>query len=148
MNTIEVLPIMEFPGEIAWGYNPSQPFVVTHAYGGYEAFRHFVAAAHARGLAVIVDVVYNHFGPEGLDLWRFDGSYANDDGGIYFYNDERAQTPWGDTRPDYGRGEVRQYLRDNALMWLQEYDVDGLRFDAISFMRSVHAGKEGEDGAG
>ncbi len=146
VNVIEVLPIMEFPGDISWGYNPSQPFAVESAYGGPEAFLRFIASAHAHGLAVIVDVVYNHFGPDDLDLWRFDGWFEHEGGGIYFYNDDRAKTPWGDTRPDYGRGAVRQYLRDNALMWLQDYDADGLRFDAVGYIRNVN-GVDGEDGA-
>jgi 1,4-alpha-glucan branching enzyme len=68
-----------------------------------------VKAAHALGIAVIIDVVYNHFGPGDLDLWRFDGwSDEIHDGGIFFYDKDRANTPWGDTRPDYGRREVRQ----------------------------------------
>lgn len=87
---------------------------------------------------MILDVVYNHLGPSDLDLWQFDGWSENDGGGIYFYNDHRANTPWGDTRPDYGRPEVRQYLRDNALMWLEEYHVDGLRWDATAYIRSVN----------
>ena len=78
-----------------------------------------------------MDVVYNHFGPSDLDLWRFDGWGENDKGGIYFYNDWRSSTPWGDTRPDYGRGEVRQYIHDNAMMWLEQYHADGLR---VAFM--------------
>jgi 1,4-alpha-glucan branching enzyme len=82
--------------------------------------------------------VYNHFGPADLDLWKFDGWSENDLGGIYFYQDWRAETPWGHTRPDYGRPEVRQYLRDNALMWLEEYQVDGLRTDAIAYIRNVN----------
>ncbi len=146
VNTIEVLPIMQFAGDISWGYDPAQPFAVERTYGGPAAFRRFIEAAHANGLAVIVDVVYNHFGPYGLDIWRFDGWYEGEGGGIYFYNDGRAATPWGDTRPDYGRGEVRQYLRDNALMWLQDYDVDGLRFDAVGYIRNIN-GLEGDDGA-
>src|SRR4030042_171317 len=88
-------------------------------------FNLFVKAAHEQGIAVIVDVVYNHFGPGDLDLWRFDGWSENEKGGIYFYNDCRSETPWGDTRPDYGRDEVRQYLRNNALMWLVGDDPPG-----------------------
>ena len=87
-------------------------------------------------------MVYNHFGPSDLDLWRFDGWSENDGGGIYFYNDWRAETPWGDTRPDYGRGEVRQFIRDNALMWLEDYHVDGLRMDMTLYIRSVRADGE------
>ena len=86
---------------------------------------------------MILDVVYNHCGPGDLDLWRFDGwSSADHDGGIYFYDNERARTPWGGTRPDYGRGEVRQYFRDNALFWLNKYRLDGLRFDSVVNIRN------------
>ena len=142
INAIEVMPIMEFPGDFSWGYNPSHPFAVESTYGGPDAFKRFVKAAHEHGIAVIVDVVYNHFGPADLDLWRFDSWSENDKGGIYFYNDRRSKTPWGDTRPDYGRGEVRQYLRDNALMWLEEYHADGLRWDAITYIKNIE-GNEG-----
>ena len=96
-----------------------------------------VDAAHSHGIAVIYDVVYNHLGPNDLDLWRFDGWSENGAGGIYFYNDWRRSTPWSDTRPDYGRGEVRQFLRDNALFWLQQHRCDGLRFDATNYIRNV-----------
>ena len=144
VNVIEIMPPMEYQGDISWGYNPSQPFAINSSYGGPVAFRRFLEAAHAHGMAVIVDVVYNHFGPDALDLWRFDGWQENDMGGIYFYNDARAKTPWGDTRPDYGRAEVRQYLRDNALMLVEAYDVDGLRFDATGFICNV-SGTENPD---
>lgn len=142
INAIEVMPIVEFAGDFSWGYNPAQPFAVESIYGGPDAFKRFVKAAHEQGIAVIVDVVYNHLGPGDLDLWQFDGWSENEKGGIYFYNDHRSQTPWGDTRPDFGRGEVRQYLRDNALMWLEECHVDGLRWDMIIYITSVD-GNEG-----
>jgi 1,4-alpha-glucan branching enzyme len=138
INAIELLPIAEFAGGISWGYNPGHPFAVESDYGGPKSFKEFVKAAHAHGIAVIVDVVYNHFGPSDLDLWQFDGWHENEHGGIFFYNDNRAKTPWGDTRPDYGRAEVRQYLRDNAMMWIDEYHVDGLRFDSVVNIRNVH----------
>ncbi len=138
INAIEVMPPMEFPGGFSWGYNASLPFAVETDYGGPQAFKAFVKAAHEQGIAVILDVVYNHLGPSDLDLWRFDGWSENEGGGIYFYNDDRSKTPWGDTRPDYGRPEVRQYLRDNALMWLEEYHVDGLRWDATAFIRNIN----------
>jgi 1,4-alpha-glucan branching enzyme len=86
--------------------------------------------------------VYNHFGPSDLDIWQFDGWEDNGKGGIYFYNDWRSETPWGDTCPDYGRNEVRQYIRDNAMMWLEEYRVDGLRMDMIPYIRNVHADED------
>ena len=140
VNTIELMPVGEFPGDISWGYNPAHPFSVEVAYGGPDTFKAFIQAAHNHGIGIILDVVYNHFGPSDIDLWRFDGWSKNEGGGIYFYNDERADTPWGSTRPDYGRPEVRQYLRDNAMMWLDEFRIDGLRLDGTMFMRSIDGG--------
>ncbi len=135
VNAVSLMPLAEFPGDFSWGYNPSFPFAIERAYGGPDAFKLFVREAHARGLAVLVDVVYNHFGPSDLDLWQFDGWSENGKGGIYFYNDWRAETPWGETRPDYGRPEVRQFIRDNALMWLESFHADGLRWDGTIFIR-------------
>lgn len=137
VNAIELMPVMEFAGDHSWGYNPGHPFAVESAYGGPEGLKHFIFEAHIRGIAVIMDVVYNHFGPSDIDLWQFDGWKENDLGGIYFYNDERARTPWGENRPDYGRQEVRNYLRDNALMLLGDYQCDGLRFDATAVIRFI-----------
>ena len=138
INAVEIMPAAEFPGGYSWGYNTAHPFAVETDYGGPRALKEFVRAAHDLGIAVLVDVVFNHFGPGDLDLWRFDGWSEGDGGGIYFYNDWRAGTPWGHTRPDYGRSEVRQYLRDNALMWLEEFRIDGLRWDATAYIRNVH----------
>ena len=145
INAVQLMPAMAFAGDISWGYNPAHIFAIESSYGGPEAFRSFVRAAHEAGIAVVLDVVYNHFGPSDLDLWRFDGWGEADKGGIYFYNDWRAETPWGNTRPDYGRNEVRQFIRDNALYWLDEYGIDGLRFDMTLFMRTVK-GDEAENG--
>jgi 1,4-alpha-glucan branching enzyme len=113
-------------------------FAIEHLYGGPNGFRNLVNEAHKRGIAVIFDVVYNHIGPNDCDLWQFDGWSQNGAGGIYFYNDWRKTTPWGDNRPDYGRGEVRQYLRDNAVRWLQQRYCDGLRWDATGWIRNVY----------
>ena len=140
INCIEVLPITEFAGDISWGYNPAAPFAVETDYGGPKGFAKFIDEAHLLGIAVINDVVYNHFGPSDLDLWQFDGWSENDKGGIYFYNDYKSDTPWGDTRPDYGRVEVRRYIRDNAMMWLDAYKCDGLRWDATSYIRDEAGG--------
>lgn len=146
VNVVEVMPPMEFAGGISWGYNPSQIYAVESDYGGPNAFKRFIKAAHDHGIAVILDVVYNHIGPSDLSLWQFDGWNENDMGGIYFYNDWRANTPWGDTRPDYGRPEVRQYIRDNALMWLEVYHLDGLRLDMTVYIRNAKAnGNPGDD---
>jgi 1,4-alpha-glucan branching enzyme len=137
VNAVELMPVAEFEGSCSWGYNPAHLFAVEIAYGGPRAFKAFIKECHRHGIAVILDVVYNHLGPGRLDLWRFDGWEHNGLGGIYFYNDSRARTPWGHTRPDYGRPEVQQFLRDNALMWLEEYHVDGLRLDATLYIRTV-----------
>jgi 1,4-alpha-glucan branching enzyme len=142
VNAIQIMPIAQFAGERSWGYNPSHIFSVEIAYGGPLAFKQFVKRAHKQGIAVILDVVYNHLGPSDLDLWQFDGWSESNFGGIYFYNDARAKTPWGDTRPDYGRGEVRQFILDNVFMWLEEYHVDGLRFDSTVYIRTVNGSSE------
>jgi 1,4-alpha-glucan branching enzyme len=145
-NAVELMPCSEFPGSRSWGYNPANPFAIESDYGGPDGLKAFVKAAHESGIAVILDVVYNHFGPSDLDLWQFDGWHENDGGGIYFYNDWKSETPWGNTRPDYGRNEVRQYIHDNAMMWLKEYRVDGLRMDMVPYIRNVKAdGNPGND---
>lgn len=138
VNCVQIMPIKEFPGAFSWGYNPSDLFAVETDYGSAPALKAFIKAAHALDIAVIVDVVYNHLGPADLDLWRFDGWHQHDGGGIYFYNDWRAQTPWGHTRPDYGRPEVRRFIEDNALFWLDTFRADGLRWDMTLYIRTVH----------
>ena len=90
-------------------------------------------------------MAYNHLGPSDLDLWQFDGWSENGKGGIYFYNDRRSQTPWGDTRPDYGRAEVVDFLRDNVRMWLEEFRLDGLRWDATAYIRNIYGGNASAD---
>lgn len=144
VNAVELMPLWEFPGDYSWGYNGSYPFSVETAYGGADALRAFVDAAHERGIAVLLDLVYNHWGPTDLDLWRFDGWSQGVWGGIYFYNDERAETPWGDTKPDFGKGEVRQYIRDNAISWLVESRIDGARWDGTSQIRMGSWGDQPE----
>lgn len=138
INAIEIMPLAEFAGDYSWGYNPAHPFAVESAYGGPDGLKRFVKKAHEHGIGIIGDVVYNHFGPSDLSMWQFDGWSENEKGGIYFYNDWRSSTPWGDTRPDYGRDEVRQYIFDNAMMWLDEYRFDGLRNDMTLYMRSLN----------
>jgi 1,4-alpha-glucan branching enzyme len=142
VNAIEIMPSAEFAADFSWGYNPSHIFAIEQAYGGPTALKDLVRAAHDRGIAVIFDVVYNHFGPSDLDLWQFDGWSENGKGGIYFYNDRRSRTPWGDTRPDYGRAEVVAFLQDNARQWLEEFRFDGLRWDATAYIRNVDGGED------
>ncbi|HEX5871241.1 MAG TPA: alpha-amylase family glycosyl hydrolase, partial [Longimicrobium sp.] len=119
-TAVEPMPIAEFPGAHNWGYDGVYLYAPESSYGGAEAFRRFVDAAHARGLAVILDVVYNHLGPEGNYLHAVTG-------GQYFT--DRHCTPWGDAI-DYGRTPVREFAIQNALHWAHEYHVDGLRMDA------------------
>jgi maltooligosyltrehalose trehalohydrolase len=119
---LELMPVAEFAGDRGWGYDGVDLFAPHHAYGGPDGLKRLVDACHARGLAVLLDVVYNHFGPSGNYLSRF-GPYLTD----------RYKTPWGDAVNLDGRGsdEVRRYFCDNALAWLRDYHFDGLRIDAV-----------------
>lgn len=138
ITTIELMPISTMsPMREWWGYTPMYIYTVESQYGGRYKFLEFVNAAHERGISVILDVVYNHFGPADLDIWQFDGWQENGKGGIYFYNDWRSSTPWGDTRPDFGRQEVREYILDNVRMWMYDCHLDGLRVDSTIFIRNA-----------
>jgi 1,4-alpha-glucan branching enzyme len=143
VNCIELMPSVEFAGDFSWGYNPADIFAIESIYGGPGALKRLVREAHEHGIAVVFDVVYNHFGPSDLDLWQLDGwTPAEDKGGIYFYNDERSSTPWGDTRPDYGQPMVRRFIQDNALRWLEEFRFDGLRWDATAYIRNLYGNND------
>ncbi len=139
INVIEIMPVSGFPDEYSLGYDPTFPFDIESNYGGPTEFKDFIRAAHKKGIAVILDIVINHFGGNDLvsSLYRFDGWSENGRNGMYFYNDWRFYTPFGD-RPDYGRDEVRHFLMDNVMMWLEEYHVDGLRFDSTVNIRNVY----------
>jgi maltooligosyltrehalose trehalohydrolase len=119
---VELMPVIEFPGKFGWGYDGVALFAVNHLYGGPNALKRFVDACHSRGLAVLMDVVYNHFGPVGNYTTKF---------GPYLTN--RHITPWGDAVnfEEAGADEVRRFFCDNALMWMRDYHVDGLRLDAV-----------------
>ncbi len=142
VTTIELMPVTSIAMSNGWGYAPNYLFSVENSYGGRRGLLDFVKEAHRRGMAVILDVVYNHFFP-ATDLWQFDGWQENNRGGIYFYNDDRGDTPWGG-RPDYGRKEVREFILDNVAMWLTEYRIDGLRVDSTIYMRNTK-GPEGDE---
>jgi 1,4-alpha-glucan branching enzyme len=138
VTTIELMPISTMsPVREWWGYTPMYIYTVEAQYGGRHKFLEFVNEAHKRGISVVLDVVYNHLGPADLDIWQFDGWSENGKGGIYFYNDWRSKTPWGETRPDFGRVEVRQYLLDNVKMWMHDCHLDGLRVDSTIFIRNA-----------
>ncbi len=144
VSAVKVMPVAEFAGDFSWGYNPAHPFAPESIYGTPIDMKDFVDECHQRGIAVIIDVVYNHLGPSDLDMWRFDGSSTGSYGGIYFFQDWRAPTPWGDTRPDYGREEVRSFLKDNAMYWLTEFNADGLRWDSTVNIRTQNNGGGGD----
>jgi maltooligosyltrehalose trehalohydrolase len=122
LTAVEVMPIGQFPGDRGWGYDAVHPFAVQNSYGGPEAFQRFVEACHRTGLAVILDVVYNHLGPEGNYLAEF-GPYFTD----------RYETPWGRALNFDGPGcdAVRAFVVDNARYWIRDFHVDGLRLDAV-----------------
>lgn len=122
VNAIEPLPVAEFHGQRNWGYDGVDLFAPAHVYGGPEAMKRFVDAAHQHGLGVIVDVVYNHLGPDGNYLREFSLDYFT----------ERHHTPWGAAiNYDGPRSKwVRKFVLDNACYWLHEYHADGLRLDA------------------
>ncbi|HVC35850.1 MAG TPA: alpha-amylase family glycosyl hydrolase [Candidatus Dormibacteraeota bacterium] len=138
ITMIELMPIGTMAMDRGWGYATDYIYAVESLYGGRHQFLEFVKAAHKRGIGIVLDVVFNHFGPDGgLDLWQFDGWSQDGKGGIYFYNDWRSQTPWGETRPDYGRPEVAQYILDNVRMWMYHCHLDGLRLDSTIYIRNV-----------
>jgi maltooligosyltrehalose trehalohydrolase len=119
---VELMPIANFPGKRGWGYDGVDLYAIYNGYGEPDDLKHFVDAAHQRGLGVILDVVYNHLGPVGNYLEKF---------GPYFTASH--STPWGGAVnfDEAGSTEVRRYLIDNALMWFRDYHMDGLRLDAV-----------------
>ncbi|HEY2120230.1 MAG TPA: malto-oligosyltrehalose trehalohydrolase [Candidatus Acidoferrum sp.] len=122
ITAIELMPVAQFPGERNWGYDGVYPYAVQSSYGGPTALKGLVNACHQNGIAVVLDVVYNHLGPEGNYLANF---------GPYFTN--RYKTPWGQAINFDGTGsdEVRRYFIENALQWVTEFHIDALRLDAI-----------------
>lgn len=140
VTTLLLMPVHEFWGQHSWGYNPSDPFAVEQAYGGPDGLKTLVQECHRRGLSVHLDIVHNHYGPENLDLIKFDGSGGDTFGGIYFYDaPEINLTPWG-PRVRFEQPMVRRYVRDNALMWLGEYHLDGFRWDSTVNIRAYNMG--------
>ncbi|QHN04277.1 malto-oligosyltrehalose trehalohydrolase [Granulicella sp. WH15] len=119
---VEIMPVASFAGDRGWGYDGVAIFAVHEAYGGPDGLKRFVDACHDRDLGVILDVVYNHFGPVG----NYTGKFGH-------YTTGRHHTPWGDAInfEDTGSDEVRRFFIDNALMWLRDFHIDGLRLDAV-----------------
>lgn len=126
VTAIELMPLAQFPGDRNWGYDGVLPYAPQASYGTPEQLKQLIDAAHGYGLAVLLDVVYNHFGPDGNYL----GQYASE----FFRKDEH--TPWGNAI-DFRRPEVRSFFIDNAVMWLNEYRFDGLRLDAVHAIKDA-----------
>lgn len=120
ITAIELMPVAQFPGNRNWGYDGVFPYAPAQAYGGPDALKGFVDAAHAAGMAVLLDVVYNHFGPQGNHLAQYAKAFFR----------SGHSTPWGEAI-DFSQPQVQRFFIDNALMWLQEYRFDGLRLDAV-----------------
>lgn len=136
VNAIEIMPVAQFPGDRNWGYDGVLPFAVQNSYGGAKGLQKLVDTCHAKGIAVILDVVYNHLGPEGNYLGNF---------GPYFTN--KYNTPWGDAInfDDAGCDGVRSYFIENALMWFRDFHIDALRLDAVHAIKDfspVHVLRE------
>lgn len=124
VTAVEVMPVAQFAGRRGWGYDGVLLYAPHNTYGTPEDFKRFVDTAHSHGLMVLLDVVYNHFGPDG----NYIGQYAS-----AFFDAER-HTPWGGAIA-FAEPHVRSFFVDNPLMWLAEYNLDGLRFDAIDHVR-------------
>jgi maltooligosyltrehalose trehalohydrolase len=122
INAIELMPLAQFPGERNWGYDGVYPYAVQNSYGGIDGLKRLVNEAHRKGIAVVLDVVYNHLGPEGNYLPQYAPYYT-----------EKYKTPWGGAInfDDANCDGVRNYYWQNALMWLDEFHIDGLRIDAV-----------------
>lgn len=130
INAIEIMPVAQFPGQRNWGYDGAYPFAVQNSYGGPNGLKMLVNACHKKGLAVILDVVYNHLGPEGNYLGNF-GPYFTD----------KYRTPWGQAInfDDEYSNEVRNYFIENTLHWFSNYHIDALRLDAIHGITNMSA---------
>lgn len=128
ITAIEIMPVAQFPGNRNWGYDGVFPFAVQNSYGGAEALQHLVNACHQKEVAVILDVVYNHLGPEGNYLGAF---------GPYFTG--KYKTPWGNAVnfDDAWCDGVRSYFIENALMWFRDFHVDALRLDAVHAIKDL-----------
>lgn len=130
INNIEIMPVSQFPGGRNWGYDGVYPFAVQNTYGGPQGFKKLIDACHREGLAVTLDVVYNHFGPEGNYLREF---------GPYFTG--KYNTLWGEALnfDDAYNDEVRNYFLQNAIYWLKEFHIDALRLDAVHAIYDLSA---------
>src|SRR5690606_25732797 len=130
VNAIEIMPVAQFPGSRNWGYDGVFPFAVQNSYGGPEGLQKLVDSCHNKGIAVVLDVVYNHLGPEGNYLGDF---------GPYFTG--KYNTPWGSAVnfDDAWCDGVRAYFIENVLMWFRDFHIDALRMDAVHAIKDLSA---------
>ncbi|HMO50812.1 MAG TPA: alpha-amylase family glycosyl hydrolase [Kiritimatiellia bacterium] len=137
INAVELMPVSDFATPTSWGYNPSYPFAVEPSYGNPDELKALVKACHERGIAVFMDMVHNHWGDDFNDwsLWQYDGwSGTGSGGGIFFFEEPGpCCSPWG-PRPDYRRTEVSDYIARSFRLWLEEYRMDGFRWDAPKYI--------------
>jgi 1,4-alpha-glucan branching enzyme len=140
-NAVEVMPVNENPPPNSIGYGPTDQMAVENeTYGGPDNFKAFVDACHTAGLAVILDIVHNHWGPWDLSTNQFDGWHTTEyPGGIYFYDSADWNSPFG-PRPNYSSANVAQYIYDSLTMWIQEYRIDGFRWDSVSNIYNTNSG--------
>lgn len=138
VNVIELMPVVEFYGDSAWGYSPAFLFAIERAYGEPADLQRFVEAAHARGIAVVMDLVVNHLS-SGTPLCDFLASNG-DCGEPWFYADERGRTDWG-PRPNFGSEAVREHILEAVEMWLSTFHLDGFRWDSTSNIRYTSYGE-------
>lgn len=132
-TAVEIMPVNENAPSSSIGYEPTDQLAVANdTYGGPDNFKALVDACHTAGLAVILDIVHNHWGPWNLTTDQFDGWYTTEyPYGIYFYDEADDASPWG-PRPNYSSTNVAQYIYDSLTMWQQEYRIDGFRWDSVS----------------
>ncbi len=127
VNVVELMPVTEFDFHESWGYNPVANYAVENAYGSPDDLKYTIDKLHQNGIAVLTDVVFNHFSPTGNFMWNYNGNQL-------YFDAPACDTPWG-AQAAFWKSEVRDYYADSILYWLEHYRLDGFRMDATSFMR-------------
>ncbi|MEO5989555.1 MAG: alpha-amylase family glycosyl hydrolase [Candidatus Eisenbacteria bacterium] len=126
VNAVQICPVTEFPGDLSAGYNPQTQWAPEWKYGTPDDLKYMVDKLHARGIAVIMDIVWNHFTTNDNFMWNYDGSQT-------YFDSPQVDTPWG-AQADFDKVAVRDYYANSALLWLEEYRLDGFRMDATGYM--------------
>jgi len=126
VNAVQICPVTEFPGDISAGYNPQTQWAPEWKYGTPDDFKYMVDRLHARGIAIIMDIVWNHFTTNDNFMWNYDGSQT-------YFDSPQVDTPWG-AQADFDKVAVRDYYANSAQYWLEEYRLDGFRMDATGYM--------------